>query len=104
VPVPTPGARPTGIVRDADGDIWFTERQGNKIGRVESNAIAEVAVPTPFAAPRGIAVGPDGNVWFTENSVGKVGRVDLVAPPCGTGRGHVRALPPANLPCTTSRT
>ncbi|HEY6052260.1 MAG TPA: virginiamycin B lyase, partial [Thermoanaerobaculia bacterium] len=59
----------------------------------------------PFASPRGIAVGPDGNVWFTENAVGKVGRVDLVGPPCGTGRGHVRALsPPASLPCTTGRT
>ena len=40
-PVPTPKAfsgnvQPTGITVGPDGNIWFTENAGNKIGRVLS--------------------------------------------------------------------
>lgn len=34
IPVPTPGSLPDGIAVGADGNIWFTEQTGNKIGRV----------------------------------------------------------------------
>ena len=34
LPVPTMGSAPSGIAVGPDGAIWFTEAQGNKIGRV----------------------------------------------------------------------
>ena len=74
-PVPTPNSRPYTIVPGPDGNLWFTESNGNKIGRITpAGAISEFAVPTGQSAPYGIAVGPDGNIWFTERFGNKIGR------------------------------
>jgi streptogramin lyase len=74
-PVPTPSSRPYTIVPGPDGNLWFTESNGNKIGRITpAGAISEFAVPTTQSAPYGIAVGPDGNIWFTERFGNKIGR------------------------------
>ena len=34
IPVPTPSSMPRDLVNGGDGNIWFTERGGNKIGRL----------------------------------------------------------------------
>jgi streptogramin lyase len=68
--------QPYGIALGPDGNIWFTERLGNRIGRITPNGvISEFAIPTPGSEPMSIAVGPDGNLWFTETAAGKIGRI-----------------------------
>ncbi len=77
--VPTANSKPFDITRGPDGNLWFTEFDGNKIGRVTTNgAITEYAVPTPGAGPYMIVAGPDGNLWFTEYYSDKIGRVTPV--------------------------
>jgi streptogramin lyase len=76
--VPTPGSQPLGIAPGPDGALWFTEKAGNKIGRMTPDgAVTEYSIPTPGSDPAWIAAGPDGALWFTEfsTSANKVGRI-----------------------------
>jgi streptogramin lyase len=64
-----------GITPGPDGNLWFTERVANKIGRITPNG-----VPTEFSlgsnrSPFEITAGPDGNLWFTEWDANKIGRI-----------------------------
>jgi virginiamycin B lyase len=60
-----------------DGNIWFTEIGGNKIGRISpagvitefSNGLAAGSIPG------GITAGPDGALWFTEIAGNNIGRI-----------------------------
>jgi streptogramin lyase len=75
-PIPTSGSYPWGIAAGPDGNLWFTENLGNKIGRITpAGAITEFAIPTSSSRPWRIAAGPDGNLWFTENLGFKIGRI-----------------------------
>ena len=50
-----------------DGNLWFTERGSNNIGRITTaGVVTEFPIPTANSYPSGIAAGPDGNLWFTE--------------------------------------
>jgi len=73
--VPTPDAVPINITAGPDGNLWFTEYNAGKIGRIStSGAITEFAPPNfPSASPTSIAAGPDGNVWYADYA--GVGRV-----------------------------
>lgn len=73
--VTTSAARPWGITAGPDGAMWFTEEDGNNIGRLAGSTMSEFPIPTSGSSPEQIASGPDGNVWFTEGAVGKIGRV-----------------------------
>ena len=45
-----------------DGNLWFTENFGNRIGRITTDGeITEFAVPTPNSGPNTIRRGPDPN-------------------------------------------
>jgi virginiamycin B lyase len=71
---------PRGITVGGDGNIWFTEQNANKIGRIlvaAPNTITEYNVPTGGAFPQDIAAGPlsDIHVWFGEPSASRVGSV-----------------------------
>jgi virginiamycin B lyase len=74
--IPTLDSDPRGIV--APGLIWFTEFNGNRIGRLDttSGTIVEFAIPTPNAGALGIAASSGGDVWFTEFAANKIGRID----------------------------
>lgn len=75
-PVPTINATPNGIVGGPDGNVWFTELSGNKIGRITPQGLmTEFEIPTAQSQPFGIAAGADGNLWFTERLSGKIGRI-----------------------------
>jgi hypothetical protein len=76
-----PTAQPTDIVAGADGNLWFTELQGNRLGRISpSGAVTEIDLsPTP-RAPSGIPVGPDANIWFTELVGDRIGSIVAPAP------------------------
>ena len=77
-PVPTARSVPAGIAAGPDGNLWFTEADANKIGRITTaGAITEYLIPTPYSDPIGIAAGPDGRVWFTEKIGDKIGAIRL---------------------------
>jgi len=68
---------PSGITAGPDGNLWFTEIDASKIGRITpSGTITEFPTPTAHSAPAGITAGPDGNLWFTEFEEGdNIGRI-----------------------------
>lgn len=97
--LPDTKANPQYITLGPDGNIWFTEQMGNKIGKISpSGVITEYPLP-PNSNPCGITAGPDGNVWFTEPPVGRIARMnssgayneyqisDISALPCEIARG-----------------
>jgi streptogramin lyase len=74
-PVPTPSSRPYTITAGPDGNVWFTESDGNRLGRITpGGVITEFIVPTDFSGPYGIAIGAEGDVWFTERFGNQIGR------------------------------
>lgn len=75
-PVTTPLAGPFGSTLGSDANIWFTEFDGNAIGRITpSGTVTEYPIPTADSGAQGIADGPDGNLWFTETNANKIGRI-----------------------------
>jgi streptogramin lyase len=72
-----PPAQPAGIVAGPDGNLWFTELVGNKIGRITpSGQITEFSTGlSPGASPADITAGPDGALWFTELNGDRIGRI-----------------------------
>ena len=73
--VPTANSKPYDLAYDGVY-IWFTERMGNKIGRLNpaNGAITEYPIPTSNSEPMGIAVAPNGHVWFAEKVASKMAR------------------------------
>src|SRR5438128_620340 len=73
----TAGAQPRGITAGPDGNLWFTERLGNRIGRITPlGVVTEFSAGiTPSANLQGITAGPDGNLWFTEYGGNRIGRI-----------------------------
>ena len=64
--VPTPNSGLAGITAGPDGNMWFAESSGMKIGRIEPNGtISEYGIPTGAAAPQRIFPGPHGTLWAT---------------------------------------
>ena len=74
--LPNAGSIPNGIAAGPDGNVWFAEYGGNRIGRITpAGVITEFPVPTPDSLPNGIVTGPDKNLWFTEIAGNKIGRI-----------------------------
>ena len=91
--IPTPASRPYTIVAGVDGNLWFTESSGNKIGRITPDGvITEVAILDPGSGPYGICMGAEGAVWFTERFANRIGRLDA--------SGHVSEF---NIPTPNSQ-
>ena len=59
------GRTPYGIDVAPDGKIWYTKRNGNRIGRIDPAVEGGDAKEwnPPFRGPRRLHVGPDGTVW-----------------------------------------
>ena len=75
-PLPNPGSSPRIIALGSDGNMWFSEHTGNRMGRITPDGtITEFPIPTPNSMPRAIALGADGNIWFGEFAGGKIGRI-----------------------------
>ena len=76
---------PQVITVGPDGNLWFTEEHGNRIGRITpTGTITEFTLPLPAWGvwanlipnnPFGITTGSDGNLWFTEEGCCRVGRI-----------------------------
>ena len=75
-PLPTVDARPLGLTVGPDGNVWFVEFLGNKVGRItRPGHVDEFPIPTPNSTPDAIVTGSDGNLWFTEVAGNKIGRI-----------------------------
>ena len=104
-PVPTAYRDLGGITAGPDGNLWFTESTGNKIGRISpSGAITEFPLPTANSGPEGITAGPDGNLWFTESTGNKIGHIspsgaitEFPLPTANSGPEGITAGPDGNL-------
>ncbi len=74
-PIPTANSGPSDIALGPDGNLWFTEAQGNRIGRITpAGVITEFPLPDS-SVPQGIVAGPDGNMWFAELFGNRIGRI-----------------------------
>lgn len=79
--IPTLFSSPDDIALGSDNAFWFTEFDGNKIGRIStSGKFTEFAVPTANSQPVGIVQGPGDTLWFTEQSGGISGVSPSVIP------------------------
>jgi streptogramin lyase len=75
-PIPTSASNPTKLITGPNGNIWFAEDAGNKIGEVTTGgAFTEFPLPNPNSQPLDIAVGLDGNLWFTEAIGNRIGKM-----------------------------
>jgi streptogramin lyase len=75
----TAGAGVYGITTGPDGNLWFTEFAGNRIGRLNpaTGAVTEFSNGiTAGAQPDDITAGPDGNLWFTERKGNRIGKIN----------------------------
>lgn len=78
VKVPTPGARPYGILVDSSGRPWFNEFGTNALGSIDPKtlALAEHRLPDPAARGRRIALPGDGGIWYVDYARGFLSRFD----------------------------
>jgi virginiamycin B lyase len=80
-PLPHAGSQPNEIIVGPDGNLWFTEISGNRIGRITPvGTIVEFPLPASSGMPSGITAGPDGNIWFTEVGYFYFGKIARITP------------------------
>ena len=83
--------------------IWFTDYNGNAVGRSTRppDAITEFTVPTAKSDVYGITAGPDGNLWFTEYAADKIGSInpatDAITEYSVPGDNQIASGPDGNL-------
>lgn len=72
------GSYPEGVVAGSDGNIWFTEAAGMRIGRLNptTGAVVEFSLPANHN-PTQIVAAPDGILWFLESNQSLLGRITL---------------------------
>ncbi|HJT50191.1 MAG TPA: hypothetical protein VJ729_18585, partial [Nitrososphaeraceae archaeon] len=67
-----------GISTDFSGNIYFSEKDGNKIGRLvpSSKTVTEWTIPTNSSGPLGVDHDSlSGNIYFSEKDGNKIGRL-----------------------------
>jgi streptogramin lyase len=81
-PLPTPNAMVEAVTRGPDGNVWFTEWNASKIGKITPlGHITEYHTPFNPLQSVDIKAGADGNLWFATDFHG-IGRATI------TGRIH----------------
>ena len=69
-----PGSGPAGLATGLDGNVWFAEETGNRIGRLTPGGLlTEFPLSVPARRPFGVSPAADG-VAFTERA-GGIGRI-----------------------------
>ena len=64
--VPFGGAELVDITPGPDGNLWFTEIDTARVGRVTPSGVMTEFVMPNSPIPEGITAGADGNLWFGE--------------------------------------
>jgi virginiamycin B lyase len=75
---PPTNGKPQRLVIAKDGTIWFTERQGNKLGHLDpvTGAIKEFPLPGPEASPYAINFDAEGMLWYPSHEMDTMNRFD----------------------------
>lgn len=94
------GSDPDGITLGPDGNVWFSVRGQDKLGRITPAGVITLfgAGITAGARPTGITTGRDGALWFTENSGNRIGRLGFVRASSATSSRVSTAPTRAQLP------
>lgn len=77
--VPTPVSAPIDIKVGPDGNLYFSEVLGNKIGEIDptTHQITEYPLPQAACIPYAVNGGPGEDVWFTALGCNSIGKLDL---------------------------
>ena len=67
---------PYGIDIAANGDIWFSQLNAHRIGRIDPVSYEVEIVDTPFTAPRRLRFDSQGKLWIPGFSSGLISRFD----------------------------
>jgi streptogramin lyase len=74
--IPSGGA-PYLITWGFSGDLWFTEREANRVAKITSaGVITEFTVPTANSFPEGISTVGNGEAWFAEVGGNNIGHIN----------------------------
>jgi RHS repeat-associated protein len=80
------------IAEGGEGNLWFTESQLNKIGKITpAGVITEYPLPAK-SEPWGITAGSEGDMWFTDAGTSKIEKIT------STGTRTEYALPEGSEP------
>ncbi|MEM3517228.1 MAG: hypothetical protein QW647_05515, partial [Candidatus Bathyarchaeia archaeon] len=74
--IPTLGSEPYEIAVDSEGQVWFTEYHGDRIGRFKNGVFVEFTLSG--SSPMGIAIDKNvsfPNIWFTEFEGDYIGKI-----------------------------
>ena len=74
-PLPTADAKPSSIVLGPDGNMWFTEANAHKIGRITPAGVITEFPVTTTAQSIGPIVAVGGVLWFAESNSGELGMI-----------------------------
>lgn len=66
--LPGPGSFPTRLALGPDGNVWFTEMQEDKVGKISPTGAIQMFPLPPSTRPLEIVLGSDGNLWVTEEN------------------------------------
>ncbi len=81
---PTPDSSPADLAFDDQGNLWFTELNANRIGKLvpsqakslTSQGITEYELPHPNSKPHYLTIAKNGMIWFTELRGNRIGRLN----------------------------
>ena len=85
-PVPTAAANPTAITFGPDGNLWFTERDANKIAKINTAGVVTEFPTLPNnsqgqgSQPLIIVAAPDGALYFTMTNASRIGKITASRP------------------------
>ena len=85
---------PDGVVAGPDGALWFTNRQGDSIGRITTAGTFTHHDLPAGTQPAALAFDANGAVWFTDPAASKVGRLTT-----GSGGGIGTCVPGSTVLC-----
>jgi virginiamycin B lyase len=80
VTMPTPGARPYGMVMNSKGVPFIVDFGVNKVASLDpaTMAIREYRLPNAASRPRRIAITSDDTIWYSDYSRGYLGRLNPI--------------------------
>jgi virginiamycin B lyase len=115
--VPCGCVHPKGMALGDDGSVWFTEEDGNRLGRLTMDAgpfelagvqLSHYAIPSAppvvrptepalaTSSPHSVAVDARGLVWFSEEENAALGYLDPARARAGTSEGMTEVPLPNN--------
>ncbi len=71
------GPVPYGIDIAPNGDVWFSQLNAHRIGRIDPESFELTMIDTPFAAPRRMRFDSKGNLWIPGFSSNVLARFDI---------------------------